>query len=181
MTSCLRPPGTDCTIPQTLSLSTTRRIRCAPNGSCLFIALGVGYAACRHRPVPCGYSLSARQTGERIRSLVQAYYHPSLWSLETPVGPRKRILEHELSSSKDLTDRDLSTYVQTVTWGSTPEYLSFAFLSDCSLTVYVPEGDGYTLRDHIHRGPDTIYLVFEQYHYDCLIPSLDLGPRTGIP
>lgn len=156
----------ECKIPWPLQTSETcyTRIRCAPNGSCLFIALGVAY-----KGYVSGFSSDALRTAEKIRALIKAYYHEDLWNLQTPFGTRKSILEREVSRIDDITDRDLERYVNSVTWGSTPEYLAFALLTNCSVEIYVPDDNVYKVRDRIVLGPRVLRLVFENQHYDALV------------
>jgi hypothetical protein len=152
-------------------------IKCAPNGDCLFIALYVGYELICRKREQTSQSISgtddlALKRGSLLKRLIKEFYAKDHWDKETKFGTRKSILQTELSSVRDTTDDDIEAYLQTLSWGSTPEYLAFALLSNVSIKVYVPRENTLVLRDSVDNGPDTISLVYANHHYDVLHEDL---------
>lgn len=150
-----------------------RTIDCAPNGDCLFIALYVGYELiCRRkeglRGHVSGTDESALRKGALVKRLIKEFYAKDNWDKPTQFGTRKSILQTEMSCLRDLTDEDIDDYLQTLSWGSTPEYLAFSLLSGISVRVYVPKDSTLVLRDSVETGPDTISLVYASHHYDVI-------------
>lgn len=165
-----------------------RRIACAANGNCLFIALYVAYELhmrSTERSTNSTQEISgtdgiAIRRGARVKSLLLEFYAKNNWSKETPFGTRKQILLTELSCLRDLTDDDLEDYCKTLSWGSTPEYLAFAVLANVSIEIYVPTPTGYVLRDAVRIPSNAqgrpLRLVFDRQHYDVLIEEGPLEP-----
>jgi hypothetical protein len=63
---------------------------------------------------------------------------------------------------------DIEDYLETLSWGSTPEYLAFAIVSGVSIKVYVPKDNKIVLRDSVENGPETISLLYTNHHYDVI-------------
>lgn len=163
-----------------------KRVRVAPDGSCLFTSLRLGFELLGLLKGPrnpgqvfSGHDPSVLQSAQRLRAIICNFYSRDKWDLLVSEGTtRKSILQAELSNKAlDVTDDDINEYLvkmkRSDTWGSQPEYIAFAYMARVSVNVHVITASGLSLVDTFGGFDRSIDLLFLGNHYDLLVKEED--------